>query len=51
MYDIPERIEGIKEEDIPEMAAYADKEANPVYPVPVLWNAKQLEEIYREVMA
>ena len=51
MYDIPERIEGIKEEDIPEMAAYADKEANPVYPVPVLWNAEQLEEIYREVMA
>ncbi len=48
--DIPEKLNGIKEADIPEMAKYADKEANPLYPVPVLWNAKELEEIYHIVM-
>lgn len=50
-YDIPTRIPGIREEDIPTLARYADKEANPLYPVPVLWDAAELEEIYREVMA
>ncbi len=36
---IPRYIEGIiKEEDIDEMAAHADKEGNPLYPVPVLWD-------------
>ena len=49
-YGIPEHIQGIREEDIPELARYADQEANPLYPVPVLWDAKELESIYREVM-
>ena len=35
---IPEKLKGIKVEDIPELARRADKEANPLYPVPVLWN-------------
>ncbi len=48
---IPKKLEGIKEEDIDSLAAYADKEANPLYPVPVLWDKKQLKEIYRKVMA
>ena len=47
---IPEKLEGIKEEDIPELARRADKEANPIYPVPVLWNAKELEQFYYDVM-
>ena len=47
---IPEKLEGIKEEDIPELAKTADKEGNPLYPVPVLWDAKELEKIYRLVM-
>ena len=46
---IPEKLEGIKQEDIPELARRADKEANPIYPVPVLWNAKELEEFYYAV--
>ena len=29
---------------------YADKEGNPLYPVPILWNAKELEQIYYDVM-
>lgn len=32
--------------DIEEMAAYADREANPLYPVPVLWDRKKLKEMY-----
>lgn len=43
---IPSVIQGIEKEDIPTMAKYADKEANPLYPVPVLMNAKALEKIY-----
>lgn len=47
---IPKTLEGIQEKDIESLAAYADKEANPLYPVPVLWDKKQLEEVYRKVM-
>lgn len=47
---IPKKIEGIKEEDIPAMAKKADKESNPLYPVPVLMNTKELEKLYRLVM-
>ena len=35
--DIPEHLE-IKDEDIPKMIKWAIAEANPVYPVPVIWN-------------
>lgn len=45
---IPKKIEGIMEEDIDMLAAYADKEANPLYPVPVLWDKEELKEIYRK---
>ena len=48
---IPEKIEGIREEDIPVMAAHADRESNPLYPVPKLMDAKELERMYRKVMA
>lgn len=47
--DIGTRIDEIKTEDIPILAMTAEKEANPLYPVPVLYTAKQLEEIYFEV--
>lgn len=46
---IPETISGIEKSDIPQMARYADKEANPLYPVPKLMNAKELEKIYYQV--
>ncbi|MBQ4284395.1 MAG: iron-containing alcohol dehydrogenase [Lachnospira sp.] len=49
-YGIPTTIKGIQEEDIPKLAAYAAKEANPLYPVPVLMTAKELEEFYYDVM-
>ena len=44
--NIPDSFAEIQAEDIPEMARRADKEANPLYPVPVLMNAKELEKIY-----
>lgn len=47
--NIGTQIPEIMEEDIPELAKTAEKEGNPLYPVPVLWNVKKLEEIYREV--
>ena len=47
---IPETLPGIKEEDIPMMAAYAAREADPLYPVPVIWGADQLERFYYAVM-
>lgn len=43
---IPEKLEGIEKEDIPAMARLAAKEANPLYPVPKLMNAKELERFY-----
>ena len=33
------------------MAAKADVEGNPLYPVPVLMDARELEAVYRKVMA
>lgn len=47
--NIPETLDGIKDEDIPKMARHADREANPLYPVPVLMNAGELEKFYRRV--
>ena len=47
---IPNKLAGIKKEDIPSLCAYADKEANPLYPVPKLMNKKELEKFYYDVM-
>lgn len=48
---IPATFEGkIKEEDFDELARRADKEANPLYPVPKLMNAKELKQIYYKVI-
>ena len=44
--NIPKFIEGIREEDIPTMARHAASESNPLYPVPKLMNAKELENMY-----
>ncbi len=45
--EIPSTIPEIREEDIKLLARFADQEANPLYPVPVLLNAKELEKYYR----
>lgn len=47
---IPTTFSQIQKEHIPQMAAYAAKEANPLYPVPVLMDAGELEIFYEKVM-
>ena len=47
--NIPTYIKEIDESDIPALAITAEHEANPLYPVPVLYTAKELEQIYYEV--
>lgn len=45
-FGIGDTIPQLRECDIPKLAQYADREANPLYPVPVLMNAKELEQFY-----
>lgn len=47
---IPRTIDTIRKEDIPTMVGYADKEGNPLYPVPVLWGKEELTNIYHLAM-
>ena len=47
---IPNKLSGIKKSDIDELSAYADKEANPLYPVPKLMDKEELKQIYYAVM-
>lgn len=44
--NIPDALNGIKEEDIPSMAKHAAREANPLYPVPRLMDCDELERLY-----
>lgn len=44
-------LEGIAPEDIPVMAAHAEREANPLYPVPRLMTKDELESFYCQVSA
>lgn len=47
--NIPTNLPEIKNQDIASLAKTAAKEANPLYPVPVLWTTKELTEIYQAV--
>lgn len=48
---IPQNFNGaIVEEDIAELARHAEREANPLYPVPQLWTEEDFAEIYGKVM-
>ena len=49
--NVPDTIDGIKEEDIPELAKIAEKEGNPIYPVPKLMTAKELEKFYYQILS
>ena len=46
---IPRYIDCIRREDVPAMAAHADAESNPLYPVPVLMDRSELERMYRVI--
>ena len=48
--EIPNKMDCLKEEDISILATTAEKEGNPLYPVPKLMDTKELENIYYEIM-
>ncbi|MBY0095876.1 iron-containing alcohol dehydrogenase [Mesobacillus maritimus] len=45
--DIPTKVSGINEEDLPFMVDRAYKEANPLYPVPKILSKKELLTLYQ----
>ena len=47
---LPKYPDMIKEEDVDQIAEWADKEANPLYPVPVIWSRKELRKFIRSIM-
>lgn len=46
-FGIGDTVKEIREKDIPKLAHYAALEANPLYPVPVLMDEKELARFYR----
>jgi len=49
-FQIPDTVPQIRREDIPKLSRYADREANPLYPVPVLMDAGELAAFYERLM-
>ena len=39
----------IREEDMEQMITWAKKEANPLYPVPVVWGREELRQVIESV--
>lgn len=49
--NIPDKTDVIKDEDIPQMIEWALAEANPLYPVPVIWGEREFKELIDEIRA
>lgn len=49
-FNIPTFVEQLKEEDVLELAEKADKEGNPLYPVPKLMNKFELADVYKKLL-
>lgn len=49
--EIPTGFDHIREEDIPQMVRWALVEANPVYPVPVIYDEARCEAVIRRIIA
>ncbi len=47
--NIPKNIPEIRQEDVYRMSGYAEKEGNPLYPVPVLMDRKALSDCYMKI--
>lgn len=47
---IKEHIADLKEQDIDKLSKFASLEGNPIYPVPVLMNRKELKQFYYDVL-
>ena len=48
--NIPTGFDHIREEDIPQMITWALAEANPVYPVPVVYDRARCEKVIRRII-
>ena len=48
--NISAKLPEVKKEDIRELAYMAEKESNPVYPVPVLMGVEELEQFFYDVL-
>jgi alcohol dehydrogenase class IV len=46
---IPTKLHVIQQEDQKEIIKRAQKEANPTYPVPVIWNKKQMKKVLEQL--
>ena len=46
---LPDGFDMIKDEDIDQMIAWAKKEANPLYPVPVVWGTKDFRRLIESI--
>lgn len=49
-FEIPDTFPELRREDIPKLAACADREANPLYPVPLLMDAGELAQFYEQLL-
>ena len=47
--NIPERLDMVREEDVDQIVEWAEKEGNPLYPVPVIWSRKEFKEFILSV--
>lgn len=48
---IPEKVDVIKDEDVEQMITWAMKEANPLYPVPVVWDRQDFRNFIASIRA
>ena len=46
---LPDRFDVIQDKDIDQMIAWAKKEANPLYPVPVVWGKKDFRRLIEAI--
>ena len=47
---IPKYPDMIQEKDVDRIVKWAQKEANPVYPVPEIWDAQEMKEFVLAMM-
>lgn len=47
--EIPNKFDIIKKEDIPQMITWTKKEANPLYPVPVIWEEADFQQLIQRI--
>ena len=46
---LPDKFDVVKDEDIDQMITWARKEANPLYPVPVVWGRKDFRRLIESI--